>query len=287
MKQVEQLDCPICKGISHYRFSHKDFFGKDVRLFKCSACGHGTYDEDYSPEQFASIYKSEYAEDYVCNSESHEYRKDQYLQDLKFFSGLMQGDLKVLDLGCSSGEYLDAMPLTWIKFGYEVNPELIKHLVSNRPEYRIINSLSATDEKFDLITLRGVIEHIPDHHELLEFLNRNLLIGGKLFISATPDFSSPCAMLYAENWNQIVAPEHIHQFTPASLQVLLKRAGLVMKALAHPYMGTPYENWTQNKSAFMTNVALVDNPLLEKSENDAFRHPFPGNMMSVIFEKVV
>ena len=209
------------------------------------------------------------------------------MQDLKFFRGSIQGDLKVLDLGCSSGEYLDAMPSTWIKFGYEVNPELIKHLVSNRPEYRIINSLSATDEKFDLITLRGVIEHIPDHHELLEFLNRNLLIGGKLFISATPDFNSPCAMLYAENWNQIVAPEHIHQFTPASLQVLLKRAGLVMKALEHPYMGTPYENWTQNKSAFMTNVALIDNPLLEKSENDSFRHPFPGNMMSVIFEKAV
>jgi hypothetical protein len=37
----------------------------------------------------------------------------------------------------------------------------------------------------------------------------------------------------------------------------------------------------------MTNVALIDNPLLEKSENDGFRHPFPGNMMSVIFEKVV
>ena len=60
----------------------------------------------------------------------------------------------------------------------------------------------------------------------------------------------------------------------------------MIKALEHPYLVTPYENWTQNKSAFMTNVALIDNPLLEKSGNDAFRHPFPGNMMSVIFEKV-
>ena len=25
MKQVYQLDCPICKGLSLYRFSHKDF----------------------------------------------------------------------------------------------------------------------------------------------------------------------------------------------------------------------------------------------------------------------
>ena len=68
---MEKLDCPICKGLSLYRFSHKDFFGEDVKLFKCSACGHGSYNQDYSPEQFASIYKFEYAQDYVCNSESH------------------------------------------------------------------------------------------------------------------------------------------------------------------------------------------------------------------------
>ena len=256
-------------------------------IFKCSICGHGSYKKDYSPEQFAAIYKSSYAEDYIYNSECHEQRKDQYLQDLAFLDNFVAGDLKVLDLGCSSGEYLDAMPSTWIKFGYEVNPELIKHLVSNRLEYKILHSLSATDEKFDLITLRGVIEHIPDHQQLLEFISRNLNVGGKLFISATPDFSSPCAILYAEKWNQILAPEHIHQFTPASLQVLLKEAGLVMMALSHPYMEIPYENWTQNKSAFMTNVGSVDSLLLEKSENDSFRHPFPGNMISVIYEKVV
>ena len=84
-----------------------------------------------------------------------------------------------------------------------------------------------------MITLRGVIEHMQDHQPLIDLLARALRPQGLLFISATPDFSSPCAALYREQWNQIACPEHIHQFTPASLSYLLARAGLVLRALHH------------------------------------------------------
>lgn len=83
-----------------------------------------------------------------------------------------------------------------------------------------------------------------------------------------------------------VAPEHIHQFTPASLQILLAESGLVMKALYHPYMGTPYENWKTDSQVYLSNTEIIDRARTNSREVEIRKHPFPGNMMSVIFEKI-
>ncbi len=195
-------------------------------------------------------------------------------------------NLSVIDIGCSSGEYLDAMPAGWQKHGYEVNPVLLNHLKSTRPDYLIFENLKEVNRKFNLVTLRGVIEHIPNHDGLLNFLERNLSDEGIVFISATPDFSRPGAVISGASWGQIVAPEHIHQFTPASLQILLSKVGLVMKSLQHPYLGTPYANWEEDKLAFLKNLEGLD--LKTTGAKQSFiKHPFPGNMMSVVFQRIL
>ncbi len=178
------------------------------------------------------------------------------------------------------------MPEGWEKSGYEVNPVLVKILETTHPNYAIYNNESDIQGNFDLVTLRGVIEHIPNHASLIELLNNQLRVGGFLYISATPDFSSPCAVLYKSYWGQIVTPEHIHQFTPASLQILLSKSGLVMKALYHPYIGTPYENWKTDSQDFLSNKEVADLAGANQEKLKISKHPFPGNMMSVIFEKI-
>ena len=144
--------------------------------------------------------------------------------------------------------------------------------------------MSEIEDKYDLVTMRGGIEHVGDHRNLISFLDRQLKIGGHLYICATPDFASPGAIIYKEYWGQIASPEHIHQFTPASLQILLSKANLVMKELHHPYIGTPYENWESDKLVFLENLELENST--KSSSAERFKHAFPGNMMSVIFEKV-
>jgi hypothetical protein len=91
---------------------------------------------------------------------------------------------------------------------------------------------------------------------------------------------------YKSLWGQIVTPEHIHQFTPASLQILLSKSGLVMKALYHPYIGTPYENWKTDSLDYLSNKDITDRATTNQEKLDISKHPFPGNMMSVIFEKI-
>lgn len=240
----------------------------------------------WTNSQFNSIYGVDYAADYLDSTDTHLQRRALYVLDLNVLIEFVSKEISVMDYGCSSGEYLDAMPETWIKSGYEVNKELTSILKSTRAKYSIFGEVSEIEGCFDLITMRGVIEHIPDHKNLIEFLNEQLKIGGLLYISATPDFSSPCAVQYKSNWGQIVAPEHIHQFTPASLQILLSASGLVMKALYHPYLGTPYENWESDSKLYLYNNVHEKKSDFSSKESDPYRHPFPGNMMSIVFQKI-
>jgi SAM-dependent methyltransferase len=284
---LQQHKCPVCFGDTFPYFTHKDIFNNEVEIMKCKNCGHGSYHHAWTQSDFDEIYGSEYARDYLDLTETHNQRREQYVQDLALLQDFLPQKLRVLDFGCSSGEYLDSMPDNWEKSGFEVNPKLVFILKSTRPRYSIYNKVNEIEGEFNLITLRGVIEHIPEHTSLTELIKKRLQAGGLLYISATPDFSSPCATEYKDGWGQIVAPEHIHQFTPASLQILLSTCGLVMKSLYHPYMGTPYENWKSDSQLYLSNIrgSLPFGHSTKAVKPQ--KHPFPGNMMSAIFEKVV
>ena len=275
----------MCAADSYSYFEYDDFFNNPVTIFKCINCGHGFHEIQYSQKQFDDMYQEEYAARYIDKTNALcEQRQEQYKLDVECLLGSADfKDIDVLDFGCSSGDYLENMPGNWNKHGYEVNPVELKHLRATKPAFTIYDDLKAVDKKFDLITMRGVVEHIQDHSELLDFLSSHLRKGSGMFFSATPDFSSVCATLYKQEWNQLRSPEHIHQFTPTSLAYLLGKIGLVMRSFSHAYDGTPYANWGSDKSKFLENFKTV-----HKNENGPLRpiHAFPGNMFSAYFEMV-
>lgn len=287
---LRRVLCPICNSLSLLMFEHLDISKKKVELFKCVNCGHGFYPNTFSEQSIKAIYENDYATEYLDDSVPHSLRKIQYKEDVSTLIALLEkssinvnGNLSIIDIGCSSGEYLESMPKFWSKFGFEVNPAIIQILKNKKNEFIFYDNLETVSEKFDIITMRGVIEHLTDYEVLLRFFANNLKKDGFLFISATPDFNSPCAVIYKENWSQVVAPEHINQFTAASLQILLAKANLVLKSLIYPYFEGPYQNWDLDKKLFLTNLGK-QTKCVSKEE---LRHPFPGNMMTALFQKVI
>jgi 2-polyprenyl-3-methyl-5-hydroxy-6-metoxy-1,4-benzoquinol methylase len=278
------LTCPVCNDTSYPYYEYKDFFGAPTWLYKCINCGHGSHDRQYTTQQFNEIYRADYAADYLVKEKAlYQKRQVQYSQDIELLLTCRKfSAVRVLDYGCSSGGYLDAMPAEWEKAGYEVNPFHIDHLRENKKHIAVFDRVDAIDRQFDLITMRGVIEHIPDHTELIAFLGSHLVPSGSVFITATPDISSVCATLYKSQWNQVVCPEHIHQFSSTSLSILLAKAGLVLRSLNHPYMDTPYANWRQDKEQFAENFRHL-NQCSEAAITP--KHAFAGNMISALYEK--
>lgn len=282
---MKKLTCTICKSASYPIFEYKDFFGELVSLFKCINCGHGSHDRQYTEAQFSQIYRADYAADYLVKENAlYQQRQVQYALDVELLmeSRKKSGPLRVLDYGCSSGGYLEAMPSEWDKYGFEVNPHHINYIRENKINITMFDNVAAIDRQFDLITMRGVIEHIPDHTELITFLGQHLTSDGEVFITATPDFSSVCATVYKGKWNQVVCPEHIHQFSSTSLSILLARAGLVLRSLNHPYIGTPYAEWNKDKFCFADNFLMLHK---DPNADIAPIHAFAGNMISALYEK--
>jgi hypothetical protein len=110
MSTALQHNCPICLENTYHYFSHNDLFDRKVLLMKCKNCGHGSYRNTWTQSHFDQIYWDEYAKDYLDFTDTHNQRRLQYVQDLILLKEFLPENLKILDFGCSSGEYLDSMP---------------------------------------------------------------------------------------------------------------------------------------------------------------------------------
>jgi len=287
--KMEKPQCPICFSESLFWGKLKDYresVDKHYDMYKCTFCGHGFhYPGAKNKEELLECYGEDYDRlTYDDIDEAYRLKKIQHAKDVELLKKYVtKDDVDVLDFGCSKGMFLDAMPKEWRKFGFEVNPTEIEILLKNFKDIGVIDNISdISQQKFDIITLRGVIEHLFDFDEIFSIVNSSLKDNGIVYICATPDFSSPCASLYRELWNQIGAPSHYHQFTTSSLAILFGKNGFGLKAIHHPYIDTPYADFENDVKKFNDNVKRF----LQKEDLKETSHAFPGTMVSMVFEKI-
>jgi len=292
--------CPICSSKSHYwttveqsayemhRVTDKGYNKKTFHLYRCSRCGHGHHDPGVENQQeLLKYYTQDYAKDYLPDKDNERFlqRREQYKLDLAVaLPYLSEKEIFVLDFGCSVGEYLKAMLENWNKHGYEINKHEIEYLREQHKDITVYSDIEQIPEnQFDLITFRGVIEHLYDFDDAFRLINKSIKPHAHIFVSATPDFNSPCAHVYVEQWNQICVPFHYHQFTAASLAILFAENGFGLKGLHYPYYETPYADFENDARYFISNVQhLYKGERIESS-----LHAYPGTMMSAVFQKVL
>ena len=142
---------------------------------------------------------------------------NQYIQE----KGKIKSNIRILDVGCATGHFLNVFKLHGYMnvLGVDLNP--IYALVA-KEEYNIEVITKPLEEidfnnKFDVIILSGVLEHIQDLPGFLNNISQLLDDTGFLF-AEQPDLT-----MFSEN---VVEPflefsiEHINYFTLKSLQNL-------------------------------------------------------------------
>jgi len=135
----------------------------------------------------------------------------------------------LLDVGCGTGEFLHEMRRAGGEAaGIERDPEAAQfareHLKLNVITGGV-ESLTKFSDKFDIITLWHVLEHLYQPIEALERLKSMLSDNGVLII-AVPNIASVDAKFYREHWVALDAPRHVQHFTLDTLQAMAARAGL-------------------------------------------------------------
>jgi len=135
---------------------------------------------------------------------------------------------KVLDIGCSDGEYL-------IHFGkgskgIEVVPEHIENC--QKAGLEVINANVEDDlslnETFDVIWCNNLIEHLVAPHLFLMRIRR-FLKEDSMLILGCPVIPKIFLFRYLKRFEGYLAQEHLNFFTSLTLRLTLERAGYLIE----------------------------------------------------------
>jgi 2-polyprenyl-3-methyl-5-hydroxy-6-metoxy-1,4-benzoquinol methylase len=206
-------------------------------IVKCSHCDFVYVNPRVENEQLGNIYKHHYFKnkDYGYIGYRQEKRLriknfERWLKDAaQFIPDNNNKPLNALDIGCAAGYCLDAMKAKgWMAEGIELDEEMVIDL--NKAGHIVSQCLLENferEEKFQIITLFDVIEHIPNIDIAFKKLNELIDVDG-IVIMVTPNYNSLQRKLFKKRWFQYKPIEHIQYFTKQSLTVFAERNNLKM-----------------------------------------------------------
>ena len=156
---------------------------------------------------------------------------------LSLLVSLKPKGLKVLDVGCFTGNFLDvAMEAGFEAYGLEMQSSAAARAARKHPGRVVHCEIEcATDlsfGQFDCITAFDVIEHLRNPSALMALVGKYLKHEG-LCIITTPDSYSWQARALGRYWPPYLPVEHIHLFSVSSLIITLWKSGFSVIRRGH------------------------------------------------------
>ncbi len=133
--------------------------------------------------------------------------------------------MRILDIGCGRGHLLSVLHRAGFRDLTGIDPFLsADHEVV--PGLRVRKqSVESVTGSFDLIMLHHVLEHVDRQKEMLTGCRKRLASGGRVFVRI-PIIDCAVWERYGENAVQLDAPRHLFLHSRASLDLLVRQAGL-------------------------------------------------------------
>jgi len=221
------IHCHICGQKTEY-FLEKDGFS----FQRCLSCGlvfvHPQPEEKHLHEE---VYSKKAGYQKHKKKDLSNLNESTHIKKILDFLGSGDVGRKLLDVGCSSGEFLFfAKKRGFETHGVELNPLTAEIARANGLNVRqgTLEGAHFEDTFFDVVFLGDIIEHVPIPRELLGECRRIVKRGGVLVIS-TPNLDCFWAratfMLwewFSMPWSVLTPPHHLFQFREDNLKMLLK-----------------------------------------------------------------
>ncbi len=291
--------CPICNSAGQKAVGQsKDYLVSNeiFTLVKCSVCDFVITNPRPTPENIISYYKSG---DYISHTDS---RKGIFEKVYGIIKGYMlrrktliiksiakKPRFNILDYGCATGDYLLYLQDRGaVCLGYEPNQD-----ARNRAKQKGVSVLSNDNElltdhyknRFDVVTLWHVLEHIPDLQEKVKLFSGLLTQNGAIVV-AVPEYKSYDANYYGFDWAAWDVPRHLNHFESKTLTMLLEQNGFIFEK-KYPllfdsfYVAMLSEKNKQNGIAGIIRAFFIG--LL--SNLKAFFGPIPYSSQIYVFRK--
>jgi SAM-dependent methyltransferase len=146
-------------------------------------------------------------------------RKHTLQKKLSLINSFNSSEKKLLDIGSGTGEFLSTCKKKgWNVFGVEPNKEA-RTISEDKNVTAVTDLLLLKEERFDVITLWHVLEHVENLLEYIEILKTKLKPDGVILI-AVPNYKSFDAKHYKEYWAAFDVPRHLWHFSQESIKKL-------------------------------------------------------------------
>lgn len=279
MGLIHYTSCPVCAGQQFKTiFSATDFTvsKEQFLIVECESCTvRLTQDVPYQ-QAIGPYYQ---AEAYVSHTNSKKgfinwiyhkvrtYTLQQKLTLIQKASGIVTKGF-LLDVGAGTGAFAKtAKKAGWQVTGLE--PDNNARIISKKEhEIELLSNdhlFTLSAEKFNVITLWHVLEHVHALQNYMQQFKRVLVANGRLII-AVPNYTSMDARYYKHNWAAYDVPRHLYHFSPASIEKLATNNGFAVEKIKPMWFDSFYvsmlsEQYKKGFLPFALVIGFVSNVL--------------------------
>ncbi len=281
-EDYEILDeCPWC-GADDFKIIY--YTEDNCHVAKCNKCNLVLAKKRLNSSGLSKYWKHYLSQMHLIDTDLVEKRKQMYKLEFELIDRFINKDkkIKVLDVGCGAGNFLDIFNENGYQcFGVEFGEEAAREVAGKYKVWKGIFSNLDIDEKFDLIIFRGVIQYIPYPKDYLEKAFSVLNEGGYIYITSVPNVDSVCFKLFKEKFTLPVSKSDFFAFTTKHFIDFFdsKKCKKVSKYFF--YEETPYANIEKD-------ILLVAEAIKLKNQGRSITFkapPFWGNLFSLVFRK--
>ncbi len=289
---MEYVNCNLC-GMDNARFlfSKKDKFGiaeDEFNVVECQGCGLLYINPRPSQEEIGKFYPETYSWKETLEADSFLTQRVRKLEKAyryhllrdevsKVVELTRRGSGKVLDIGCGTGDRLNAFRSR----GFDAQGVEPSHSAEYAKEFLKLNvvegdlfSAHFQDNFFDTITLYHVLEHTHSPMKVCQEIHRILKEGGFLVIQV-PNKDCFQFKWFEERWAAFDVPRDLYYFGIHTLRSLLERVGFKIVKIDH------FMNWWHPPTLVLSLFPSLD-PQKAWGEEEKGRNPILQRMAWIV-----
>jgi hypothetical protein len=231
MNEIVQV-CPLCGSNRNSLFDQREFRGQKVTNLLCLKCGLVYQSPRMTAGESDAFYAQEYRLLYEGSAEPTERNlADQRgrAQSLHNFTRPIISTIRLhLDIGCSVGVLLQFFQQAYTCRSVGIEPNQVHRSHARKHGLDVYPNLDALEkseeDRFNLITMIHVLEHLPEPVSYLSHLREHLLTQDGWLLLEVPN-------LYAHDSFEIA---HLISYSSHTLRQVLEKAGFdVVKVELH------------------------------------------------------